>query len=234
MKITSSGEKSISFGTSNKRTKIFWGIVLIGAAVFLILDGLGISLGLELNFWKIFFGILCLSWLGEQIAEGSIGGVVFSLAFLFLIFESTIANLVGNTDGDIISNWIVLLAALLLTIGLKAIFPKNKGEKKLINIGSKTIMLEGAELSNAVISNNVGPTDVYITNTDDYASDGTITITDNVGRTRLYLPKSWHVNLEAVDNIGKIDMPRQEDGVYERSITVRVTNNVGQVSIIFG
>ncbi|MBR0303536.1 MAG: hypothetical protein IJQ80_06775 [Clostridia bacterium] len=234
MKITSSGDRNITIGTSNRRSKVFWGIVLIGAAVFLILDGLGVSFGLELSFWKIALGVLCLSWFAEQIAEGNIGGVIFSLAFLFLIFESTIANAIGRPDGNLISNWLVLLAALLLTIGFKAILPKKSGGKKFVNIGAKTIMLDGAELSDAVISNNVGPNDVYITNTEAYTYDGKITITDNVGRTRLYLPKTWHVILEATDNIGKIDMPSQADGVYERSITVVVTDNVGQVSIIFG
>lgn len=216
------------------RSKLFWGFALIGAAVFIVLGGLGIDLGNGINFWTVLLGLLCLTWLVGNIAEGSIPGLVFPLAFLFLIFEPTIAGAMGREDPDIISNWIVILAALLLTIGLKVLIPGKHGGKKFIEIGSKTVMLDGADLSGAEISDNIGPTDVYITNTEAYTGGGHITISDNVGKVRLYLPKNWNAVLTVEDNIGKIDVPEQEDGVYDQSISIEVTDNVGTVSVIFG
>lgn len=214
------------------KNKIFWGLVLIGAAVFLILGGLGVDLGFGISWWRIVLGVLCLAWLIDRLVEQRFAQIVFPLAFIFLIFEPTIAHAAGREDCDLISNWIVLLAALLLTVGLSVVLPKKYGSTKLVEIGSKTVMLDGGDLSDASICDNVGRTDVYITDPDAYDGRGVIRILDNVGRIRLFLPKSWNVVLSVKDNIGSVDVPDQTDGVFDKSITVEVTDNVGAVKII--
>ena len=216
------------------RNSIFWGIVFIGAAAFLILGALGIDLGYGVTAWRIVLGVLCLAWLVDRIVELQFSHTVFPIAFLFLIFEPTIAHLVGSESSDLISNWIVLLAALLLTIGLKILLPKRIGGRTYsVERTGSALYLDGSELESATISDHVGSTNVYISNTDAYIGGGTINITDNVGSIKLHIPSTWNVILQHSDNLGRVSITEQKDGVYEHSINVNVYENVGSVNVVF-
>ncbi|MBR6916707.1 MAG: hypothetical protein IKN38_00850 [Clostridia bacterium] len=227
-------KKTVNVNFIKGSNSIFWGIVLILAAVFLVLGGLDISLGYGFTTWNIILGVLCAAWFFSRLIKGKFAQTIFPLAFLFLIFEPTIAHALGKTDENLISNWTVILAALLLTIGLSAILPKKNGGKKFIEIGSKTIMLDGADLSDAVISENVGTSQVYITNPELYEGGGTIHINENVGKIKLFLPKNWHVIVNESENLGSVNIVEQEDGVYDKTITLDISENVGSITVVFG
>ena len=213
---------------------IFWGLVLIGAAVFLILGDLGVEVKYKLEPWRIVLGVFCLVAFVKQIINLRLAEAVFPLAFLFMIFEPLIAHLIGSESSDLISNWTVLLAALLMTIGLKSILPKKlDGRSQSVRFSRSTVYLDGSELENAIISDNAGSTNVYISNTDAYCGDGTIRITDNVGSIKLHLPGTWNVILEHNDNIGRVSISEQESESFEQSIKVEVYDNVGSVRILF-
>ena len=215
-------------------TSIFWGLFLIGAAVFLVLGDLGVEPEYKLAPWRIVLGFLCFVALVKQIINLRLAETVFPLAFLFMIFEPMIAHLIGNESSDLISNWTVLLAALLMTIGLKSILPKKLGGRtQPVTLLRSTVYLDGSELENAVISDNTGSTNVYISNTDAYTGDGMIRITDNIGSIRLHLPGTWNVILEHDDNIGRVSISEQERESFEQSIKVKVCDNVGSVRILF-
>ncbi len=214
-----------------KRSGIFWGLVLIGAAVMLILNGIGVNLGYEISVWRIILGVLCLSWLVDSIVEGEFAELPFPLAFMFLIFEPTIAHAIGHENNDLISNWTVLLAALLLTIGLHIILPDKKGKNVKV-AGSTTVYLDASDLSNASIHDNLGSIQAYITNCEAYRGDGCVRINDNLGKVVLHVPSNWDVRVEASDNLGAINSPEPKDGVYDHSLSVIVTDNLGAVNIV--
>ncbi|MBQ7669121.1 MAG: hypothetical protein IJS45_00190 [Clostridia bacterium] len=213
-------------------TGIFWGIVLIGAAVLLILNGIGVNLGYGLSVWRIILGTLCLAWIVTTIVELRFTDLPFPFAFLFIIFEPTIAHALGREDNKLISTWIVLLAALLLTIGLKAIF-SGKVKKGVSSVGSKTLYFDGSDLVTAEIRDNAGSVQAYVTNKESYPGDGTIVICDNLGKITLHIPSDWNVTVNSHDNLGKVSVADQEDGVFDKSITVDVRDNVGSVNIVF-
>ncbi|MBQ7715820.1 MAG: hypothetical protein IJT70_08145 [Clostridia bacterium] len=214
-----------------KRSGIFWGLVLIGAAVMLILNGIGVDLGYEISVWRIILGVLCLAWLVDSIVEGEFAELPFPLAFMFLIFEPTIAHAIGHNGDDLISNWTVLLAALLLTIGLHIVLPDKKGKSVKLS-GSTTLYFDASDLSNAHIHDNLGSVHAYVTNCEAYQGNGCIRISDNLGKVVLHVPSNWNVSVEASDNLGVINSPEPKDGVYDNSLSVIVTDNLGSVSIV--
>lgn len=218
---------NLKFGTG-----IFWGIVLIGAAVLLILNGIGVNLGYGISVWRIILGTLCVAWLVVTIVELRFTEIAFPVAFTFLIFEPTIAHALGREDNKLISTWTVLLAAFLLTVGLKAIF-SGKLKRNSSSIGSKTLYFDAADLDEAEIRDNAGSVQAYITNKEAYTGDGTIVIRDNLGKITLHIPSDWNVTVNSRDNLGKVSVADQEDGVFDNSITVDVRDNVGSVNIVF-
>ena len=214
---------------------VFWGIVLILAAVVLILDGAGMTLGLGLTPWRIVGAVLLTGWLICEIVRLRFTNIFFPAAFLFLVLEQPIAGWLGRGD-DLISNWIVLVAALLLTIGTKAVFhPRGDANGDAVHggrIGSQTLYFDAADLSRAVVANHVGSTEVYLTNCDAYPGEGTLSVRDNVGPVNFHLPADWRVVTDAADNIGPLNIPPQ-DGVASHTVTLKVRDNVGPVSVVF-
>ena len=104
--------KNTEIKEMNGRTRprfrfLFWGLVLILTAVILVMDGLGVSFGSTVTVWHVIAGILALAWLICEIVKFRFTNVFFPLAFLFRIFEGTIAaaigrpgeNLTGATNG---------------------------------------------------------------------------------------------------------------------------------------
>lgn len=226
-------EKHLTVKLKTKKN-ILVGLLLIGAAVLLILGDLGLQFKYHLETWRIVLGLLCLAIFVERLLKLRLPETVFPLAFLFMIFEPLIAQLVGSESSNLISNWTVLLAALLLTIGLEVILPeKFCGGQRSVGFERSALYLEASELADATISDHAGSTNVYVSNTDAYPGDGTIRITDNVGSIKLHLPGTWNVILEHSDNLGRVSMSEQEGEVFDQSITVKVYDNVGSVKILF-
>ena len=215
-------------------SSIFWGIVLVAAAVLLILDGVGVELGYGVSVWRIILGAACVAWFAGSIIKRRFTDLIFPLAFLFLIFEAPIAHALGKEDNNLISNWTVLLAALFLTIGLKFILPKKTGGVKISGkIGSATLYFDASDLSNVRITENVGATNAYIVNREAYTGGGMIYVSENVGAVTLHIPGDWAVTVNRHDSIGPINVPERPDGVYRYTIGVDVHDNVGPVNVVF-
>jgi len=213
---------------------LFWGILFICAAVLLILGELGLHLSSELAPWRIALGILCLSWLIKSILKLRFASAVFPLAFLFFLFEPLIARLVGSSSDNLISNWAVLFATLLLSIGLNFILPEKLGGGLFsVDYTKSTLYLDGAELKNTRISDHAGSTIAYISNPEVYAGDGTIRITDNVGKVTLHIPATWNVILNRTDNIGRVNISERKNNTCEKNITVMIYDNIGSVNIVY-
>ena len=215
------------------RTSVFWGIVLIGAAVLLILNGIGVELGYGLSVWRILLGAVCLAWLVDTIVELRFTEIPFPLAFMFIVFEPTIAHALGREDNKLIPFWTVLLAALLMTIGLEALLPDRPGRKHLSKAVSTTLYFDDADLADAKINDNLGKVVAYITNTEAYEGGGRIAVYDNLGAVVLHIPSSWKVILKASSNLGKVTVPEQDDAACDKTITVDVTDNLGAVTVVF-
>ena len=149
-----------------KRKSIFWGLSLIAIAIFVVVYQMGI-ISNEISVWSIVLGILFGCALIDGIISLSFGGIFFPLAFLWALF----GEVVGFPK---VSIWILLLAALLLTIGFHIIFPQKKKKeqwKKHVESMHQTFDSQGAreihegEDGGSVVNcyNRFGATTKYIT-----------------------------------------------------------------------
>ena len=230
---------------SDKRSfrPAFWGIVLVLAAVVLILDGVGVDFGFGITPWKIILGVRIASWLVYEIVRLKFTDIFFPLAFLFIVFKEPLAKAIGYTGDNLISNWIVLLAALLLTIGFKAIFkPKHivsiNGKEYEVSgdhggkIGRQTLYFDASNLDGAVVKENLGNVEVFITNREAYEGGGVITVNNNLGKITVHVPENWNVVTQASENLGNVNIPQRDvDG--EKTITLVITENLGNISAVY-
>ena len=213
-------------------SSVFWGIVLVLAAVGLVLDGAGITLAVGLAWYHYVFGALLLGWIVYELIRLHFARTVFPLAFLFLLFEGPICAWTGaGENGNLISNWTVLLAAALLYFGLAAIFQNSRFERRK-KIGESVIYVDAMDLRNCKIADNLGKVQLYVTNPERYREDGLITVTDNVGNVIIHLPENWRVVTQTTDNLGKVDIPPQF-AVTGPVVTLHVSDNVGLIRVVY-
>lgn len=213
---------------------IFWGLVLVGVAVVLIMDGVGFTLGAGIGLWHILGGIILVSLIIERLVKGKLAYIFFPLAFLFILFEAPLANALGRGE-DLISNWTVLLAAALLTGGMAILIPRRDKESGAVtrgHMGNTTLYFDAADLSDCRITGKLGRTLVYFTNKEAYNGDGVISVSDNVGQITLYIPDEWNVVTTGGDNLGRIHVPPQT-GSSGKTITLSVSDNLGVVDVLF-
>ena len=114
-----------------KTWKIFIGLGLIFAAIFLILDAVGVVAPLlnvvgGISAFEIIVGILLIALIIERIARGRFSSIFFLLAFLFMLIEENIAYVCKLEDDNIINNWLLFLAAALADIAIGMLLPKKK------------------------------------------------------------------------------------------------------------
>ena len=212
---------------------IFWGLVLVFAAVVLILDGMGVTFGAGIGLWHVLAGGILVALIIERLIRLKIAYIFFPLAFLFLLFEAPLAQALGKGD-DLISNWTVLLAALLLTVGAAILAPRRDKSGAVVqgHLGNVTLYFDAADLHDCRIDGKVGRTLVYFTNKAAYDGLGVVTITENVGQITLYVPSEWGVVTTGGDNLGRIHVPPQTVA-GDKPLTLSVSDNLGVVDDIF-
>lgn len=227
---------NVKFKKKAKTSAIFWGIVLIAAAVLLLLDGLHVFTlsTLGLTPWRIFLAVLSAGWLLCEIIRLKIDAIFLPLGALFLLLEAPIARFLGYESGDIMNNWIVVLIAVLLTIGFHIILPRKDGGNVFpeFECGNSDMYFDAADLSNAEVSDIAGSVNVYVSNQENYPGNGTIRINDIAGRVTVHLPQTWLVVTHVSDCVGTTKVPPQTDGSYEKKITLEISDIAGKVEVI--
>ena len=120
-----------------KKSNIVWAIALIVLAVAVILNTVGVDFGLKnISAWKLVASGLLLAFAIERCLDGEFSFLFIPLVIIFLILEKEIALACGIPSGDIGPNWLFILSAVLLTIGVSMLLP-NKGIKIHINANGK-------------------------------------------------------------------------------------------------
>ena len=222
---------------------VFWGLVLVLAAVVLILDGIGIEFGYGINAWRIILGILLCAWLISVILYRHFPDIFIPLGLLFLVFEAPIAHAIDPTKKELLPAWTVILVIVLLTIGFNIMLKptyglladkKNKSgaDSAMDTPQARFLYYNADKLDGAVISDQLGFAHIYIRNKNAYAGNAVISITNNLGKIILHLPTEWDVITQTGSNIGKIEVP-PHTGIGEKSVTLVINDNVGNVQVVF-
>ena len=112
----------------NRTKSVVYGILLIALAASLILWKLNIfnlpASFAEISVFGIVVAVIMVVAIIQNIIDLSWGGIFVPLAILAIIFEKPLGI-------EAITPWIVLIAAILLTIAFEMIFPKNKFHRHL-------------------------------------------------------------------------------------------------------
>ncbi len=217
------------------------GIVLVLAAVLLVLEGLGMGFGAYgISLWKVALGVLLVAWLLKELIRLRIENIFFPIAFIFILFEENIAGLLGREDGNIISNWYVILAAVLLTVGFNEIFHVVRKEKYCGYVeapssghvfGGSTTYIDAADLGKRTVNNEFGNTTVYIENKEAYLGNGVIRVDNAFGNMVLHVPSNWYVSVDIENGFGSVATPRN-DNVSAPRLEIIGENGFGTIRII--
>lgn len=109
-----------------KKDNVFWGVLLILAAVYIIVNSFGFMPNVSVV--RLGVAVICGVVFFKSLAGLEFGGMLFSLAILLILFDEQL----GITA---ITPWPVLMAALLGSIGLNMIFGSRFTESKKRNHG---------------------------------------------------------------------------------------------------
>ena len=225
----------------NKTSKsIFWGFLFIAAAVLIVLDAVNIMP--ELPLVKIVLGIIMGAWLVSEILKLRVKGMFFPAAFLFMIFECDIGTYFGVGD-DIISNWIVLLAAFLLTIGTHLItgsgVPKSRvtygglnAKRDKNSFSAKTCYVDCNGFKYRIIENSFGAYEVFFQNNEMFEGDAVMEIANNFGQIELNIPAEWNVKYKVKNTFGNAHISGKAN-VGGKLLTLVGSNSFGNVRVRF-
>ncbi len=213
--------------------KIFWGLALVLTAIFLVLDALGVTLPLPMawvlgrvSLFSLIVGAILIAYIISRVVRGRFVSIVFPLAFLFMLFEENIAHLCQLEKSDIINNWLLLLVALLLTIGLSILLPKRHKEIEFeLNLGDRskkrgesdsfsasTIYIDGEGFERRVIDNSFGARTVYFTNPEGYRGGGRLMIDNSFGSMVIHVPVAWRADVDIDNSFGSVSAPNAGPG----------------------
>lgn len=220
------------------KRKTLLGIIFIGTALLIILESLPLTLEFNIPFTKIWLSLLCLTWIGKAIYKGKISRTIFPLSFIFMLFEQELSNYLGWYE-DIISNWVVLLIALLLTIGCELIFgDKNfRVHKNHIisahstknRFGSGVKYIDCTTFKHEIIKNTTGQFDIYFQNVDAYDGSGTLEIVCKMGEVNVHMPASWELKNNISYTMGEVNIIGDQIG-SDKSITVCGQCKMGKIN----
>lgn len=230
-----------------KLEKIFWGLLFITLAVVMIINPMGLLE--DLSVIQILLGIILGAWFIKSVIHFSYAGILFSLAFLCIIF---------NKELDItnITPWPVLLAATFGTIGLHYLFPhsshhyfkhKNKFNTftttetdETFNVdtsfGENIKYISSKNLKSGDIDCAFGSVKLYLDNAMLSADGTTINIDASFSGIEIYVPKDWQIVNKLYNTLSGVEEKNRSVNTFEncKNILTLVGNlSFSGVTIIY-
>ena len=229
-----------------KTQKLFWGLGFLLAAALIILDVVGVMPTLlsavgDVSIFSLILGLLLLSYALVRLFKGRISAIFFPLAFIFMLFEKNVAFLCGLEDADIVNNWLVLLIALLLHVGVAILIPSRRmrrghrrytvsREENLLS--SSTVYVNCDGFIPNTVGNKLGECTVHFQNVDQYKGGQTLTVSNSLGSMTINVPVTWTLVTDVDNNMGSIDTPMYSDNGGP-ILYIKGENNLGNLEIHF-
>lgn len=242
-----------------KASKIFWGVLLILTAAAMIFYGVGDGSGIfGIPMHKMLLGIVITAWIIAKILFSSSlrerFKVFFPLGLLFILFEEEIAYWNGIPE-NIIDNWIVIAAAILMDIAVSILIPRGKrvhssrhsfefnGETEHSGFGEaesfdknalsdSTVYIDADKTKKSWVENKLGETNVFYQNTDiaDPAVPLELNVINYMGEITIHVPADWVVVNKMSCALGEVNTrPNLGNGI---TLTVTGENKMGETNIV--
>ena len=190
-----------------KWSRIFWGVGLIAAAVFLVIDQLHL-LPFTIGFWAIFWTVVFVASLITSVINKNLYGAIFSIAFLVIVYAKPLHI-------SALSPWTILLVAILVSAGISLIF--RNSFKPTIIINGKKVNANWSDLINKNFkADNVITDNSFGVDSDNVVMSGkmteasryihsqnlkTVTIDSSMGDVSVYLDDAKAAGDEVIMNI---------------------------------
>ena len=222
-----------------KKNRIVWGIILFGTAVALLLFAFIPQLHWAgVSIWKLLLAAVLVYWLlnnvifGKTLAEHF--QVFLPLGILFLVFQKEIALLATGREEKLVSDWTIILAAVLLTIAVDMIFSHTTTRKGGHNNRmSSSVYYLDAQLGKHMVANWMGDAEVCFENTDLPSSADPITLELNnkMGNVTVKVPRDWTVVLDLPSKLGHVEV-RPNQTAEGRKLILQGENKMGNIEVI--
>ncbi len=213
-----------------KNRNWFWGIFFIVAAVFVIASQIGTFEGI--SFFSIVSTVALVALAVHSLFKLNYFGIFVPVAFLYMIYWKPFALL-------FISPWILILAAVLISIGLSILFhrhPKiiksscggsdhfNQTAENIddnnpyakVSFGTSIKYLHSDSLKSGQFNVSFGSLEVFFDQAQVSPEGAEIYVECSFGELKLYIPKEWkvtdkiHSSLGGVQNDIRIAKPAED------------------------
>lgn len=241
----------------NNRRDLFWGVMFIAIAAFILLNQLGL-VDIVIGTGNIVLAIVFLATLIKSITMVSFPGIFISLAFLWIIFDEYI-------NVPHISEVVVIFVAVLFAIGFSMIFPNAKrkftgynekwgdyedfnkegNHQKVVHdendervfcsnrFGASAKYINSRKLKGARIENSFGELKIYFDNAVMEGDSVEVSVSVSFGALELYLPKEWAAfnRVNAFAATVRESNHGNPDGIH--SVILIGSVNFGEISVIY-
>ena len=192
--------------------RIYWGVLLVVAAVLLLLGSFGVNLGFigSLPLFPMLVLVLVIGICIGLAADRTWAALPFPLAIGFFFIEKDLAEYLGKPDGDLVSNWLVLGCAVLLSIGIALLVPNRIGRGKTTEkrrMCSATKYIDCRNFHEYSYWLRMGEGQIYFENAADYAGGGTLKVSSKMAELTINVPRGWTVSTDIATSIGETQLP---------------------------
>ncbi|MEG1287633.1 MAG: hypothetical protein RSD13_06225 [Clostridium sp.] len=230
-----------------KKERVFWGVLFILGAIALIVSKLGYFD--DINVFSILLTIGLVGISIKSLFTRSFSGVLFPIAFICIIYSEQL----GITE---ITPGVVLIAALLGSIGLSMIFSKRSNrsynKSKWESYEYDTIDLEDESyikldtsfagsikyvntenFKQADLKCSFGSMKVYFDNAILYKGNGVVRLDASFSGIELYIPKIWSINDKTNIAFGSLDEKNRNEPIEANTLTLVGNISFSGVEIIY-
>ncbi|SHH61372.1 hypothetical protein SAMN02745823_00479 [Sporobacter termitidis DSM 10068] len=217
----------------------FWGVFFVLAAVFVVASQ--VTSFTQIGFWSILAAVLLAAVFIQSLIHLNYFGVFLSLALGYVIFQIPLRLF-------FISPWLLILAAVLLSIGFYSLFhrrPKYAGCRRRDNdnyrtveeiddnnpyvkvtFGSSSKYLHGDSLKTGQFYCSFGALEVYFDQVHLDPDGAEIFIDCSFGAVTLFVPKTWRVVDRLHSNLGSVKDESSRSAAADGAPVLTLTGNI--------
>lgn len=219
-----------------------WPIELIVCGVLMILLGLASNLGwIDTPLYKIVLAVPLLALtIGKGIIRRKYYILPLTLSSLFMLFEKNIAELASAKTDNLIPNWVVIVAAVCMCIGIALIMVLSKEDRVKVNDKKDSVNLSAVVryidcngFTNEHVECNIGSCRVFFSNVSEFTGNGTLNVYNNMGSILISVPKSWTVISEIENHMGSLSIDTNTQGEADKILKITGENNMGAIHVKF-
>lgn len=229
-----------------KKERVFWGVFFIAAAIFIIVSKMGYLEGIGI--WSLLATIFLAACLIKSIAYRSVTGILFSLAFLCIIYS----ELLGI---EAITPWPVLGAALLGSIGIGFFYHPKRSWGKVYGVyvddnetvetvedaqmkfntsfGGSIKYVNSDDFKSAIMKCSFGSMKVYFDNAVIQSGNAVIQMDVSFAGVELYIPRTWNVVNKIDTAFGGVEEKGRNQSTGVPAVTLVGKVSFGGIEIVY-